>query len=158
MRHSVVLCAVLIFSYPVLAQKGRSAPPAPTEFEIGRRTFFDFGPPFNYYEFLVVRPVAEGTSVERIMLTPPGIKCVVLAKVEIATASLKESVASLLQKNPCAIPEKELRRERKRCKMKVARFSAMLKFLNILMRETMAGWKRLICAGTGTSWRRPSMR
>jgi hypothetical protein len=50
------------------------------------------------------------------MLTPPAIKCVVPAKVEIATASLKESVASLLQKNPCAIPEKELRRERKRCK------------------------------------------
>jgi hypothetical protein len=116
MRLNVVLCAVLILSYPALAQKARRAPPTPTEFEIGRRTFFDFGPPFNYYEILVVRPVAEGTSVERIMLTPPGIKCVVPAKVEIATASLKESVASLLKTNPCAIPEKELRRERKRCK------------------------------------------
>ena len=38
------------------------------------------------------------------------------------------------------------------------RFSAMFRLLRILMRETMAGWKRLICAGTGTSCNRPSMR
>jgi len=31
------------------------------------------------------------------------------------------------------------------------RFSAMLRWLRILTRETMAGWKRLIWAGTGTS-------
>ena len=38
------------------------------------------------------------------------------------------------------------------------RFSAMLRWLKILTRETMAGWKRFNCAGTGTSCNTPSMR
>ncbi len=38
------------------------------------------------------------------------------------------------------------------------RFSAIFKLLKILMRETIAGWNRLICAGTDTSCKRPSMR
>ncbi len=87
----------------------------PTQFEIGRRTFFDFGPPFDYYEVLVVRPTEHGSSIERITLTP-GYTCTP-AKVEIASASMKESVSDLLDgANPCTIPEKELRRELKRCK------------------------------------------
>jgi hypothetical protein len=68
MRYGVFACAALLFT-PALAQKPPSAP-QPTQFEVGRRTFFDFGPPFNYYEILVVRPTAEGVSVERITLTP----------------------------------------------------------------------------------------
>jgi len=91
--------------------------PLPTQFEIGRRTFFDFGPPFDYYELLVVRPVTSGSSVQTIMLTPPGDACVQPAKIEASSSTLTESVAALLgTMNPCAIPEKSLNRELKRCK------------------------------------------
>jgi hypothetical protein len=88
----------------------------PTEFELGRRTFFDFGPPFNFYEIIIVRDAAGGASVERITLTPAADECILPPKVEVATGSLNESVASLLNGNPCAIPESALRRELKRRK------------------------------------------
>jgi len=88
----------------------------PTEFELGRRTFFDFGPPFNFYEIFIVREAPGGASVERITLTPEADKCILPAKVEVATGSLNEAVASLLSGNPCAIPESALRRELKRRK------------------------------------------
>ncbi len=99
------------------AREPRAETSLPTQFEIGRRTFFDFGPPFNYYEVLLVRPAENGASVERITLTPPGNACTQPTKVEIVSAPVSESVAVLLGKtNPCTIPEKELRRELKRCK------------------------------------------
>ena len=79
----------------------RSAAVQPGQFEIGRHTFFDFGPPFNFYELFIVRPTATGTSIERITLTPPGQKCVAPAEVKAASASTSESVAKLLgDKNP----------------------------------------------------------
>lgn len=89
----------------------------PSRLAIGRHTFFDVGPPNDFYEVLLVRPASNGTVVERITLTPPGDACIQSAKVEVATGSLGEAVADLLGKtNPCTISEKELRRERKRCK------------------------------------------
>jgi hypothetical protein len=85
--------------------------------KIGRLTFFDFGPPFDFYDIYLVRPAASGTSIERITLTPPGHACIQPAKVEIAKATIRESIPQLLAgTNPCMIPEKELRRELKRCK------------------------------------------
>ena len=99
------------------AKDRHSAAPIPDQFTIGRLTFFDFGPPFNYYEVLVARPVATGTAIERIWLTPPGDACFQSAKVEMASAKLNESIEELFRKtNPCAISEKELLRELKRCK------------------------------------------
>lgn len=89
----------------------------PNELVIGRHPFFDFGPPFNYYELILVRPGAAGSSVERVTLTPAADSCFHLAKVEIANASLKESVHELLgQTKPCAISDKKLRNELKRRK------------------------------------------
>ena len=115
MRCSVALCAVLFVCSLAFAQKSHPAAPEPTQFEIGRLTFFDFGPPFHYYDIFVVRPTSGGASVERISLTP-GDECRLPAKVETSSAVLHETVESLLQPNPCAIPEKELRHEIKRCK------------------------------------------
>ena len=40
--------------------------PQPEGFVIGRRIFFDIGPPFEFYEILSVRSRSEGTLVERI--------------------------------------------------------------------------------------------
>jgi TonB family protein len=117
MRCRQVICAVLILCGNALPQNGSPASPLPDQFAIGRHTFFDFGPPNDYYELLLVRPAPSGTSIERILLTPAGDACVQPAKIEVASASLKGSVVALLgNTNPCTIPEKKLRRELKRCK------------------------------------------
>jgi TonB family protein len=115
MRRSALICLAVLVCLFADARDSRRAAAVPTQFEIGRHTFFDFGPPTDYYEVLVVRPAASGSSIERITLTP-GYTCTP-AKVEIASASISDSVADLLGgTNPCMIPEKELRRELKRCK------------------------------------------
>jgi hypothetical protein len=115
MRSTVVMIAICVSSTVAFAQKPPLGPP-PVQFEIGRRTFFDFGPPFNFYELFVVRPGAAGTTIERITLTPAADECIAPAKFETATASVAESVSELLGANPCSISEKSLRRELKRCK------------------------------------------
>lgn len=121
---------------------GQSAPPMPTEFEIGRRTFFDFGPPFDFYELFLVRPTANGAAVERITLTPAADACTQPAKVEVASGTIRESVSELFGKtNPCAISEKDLRRELKRCK-KCLVFSGA----NVTMQVQCGGQPRIIRA------------
>jgi TonB family protein len=89
----------------------------PDRFEVGRHTFFDFGPPNDYYEIFIIRPALNGTStVARVLLTPRA-SCLAPAKTEFTTARLDAPVAELLKReNPCAIPEKDLQREAKRCK------------------------------------------
>lgn len=115
MRRPALICLTVLVCLLADARDPRPSAEVPTQFEIGRHTFFDFGPPTDYYEVLVVRPTASGSSIDRITVTP-GYTCTP-AKVEIATASTSESVADLLGKtNPCTIPEKDLRRELKRCK------------------------------------------
>ena len=112
----------------------------PKEFVIGRHTFFDFGPPHDFYEVFVVRPAGNGAAVDRITLTPVAVACYLPAKVEAATATLDESVESLLgSSNPCAIPEKELRRELKRCK-----HCSVFSGANVTMQVSCGALTRLI--------------
>jgi TonB family protein len=103
---------------PAKPQARKPQPSPPEQFVIGRRTFFDIGPPFEFYEIFCVRQTANNrTSVERIQVTPPGDVCTQPASVEVAVASITGSVGDLLGRmNPCTIPEKDLRRELKRCK------------------------------------------
>src|SRR5450631_264797 len=117
MRSSLVLSAVLISCGIASSQEHATGTDVVGEFEIGQRTFFDFGPPFNYYELFIVSASPDGTAVKRITLTPPGYQCLASAKAEFASASINKSIAELLDSvNPCAIPEKQIRRELKRCK------------------------------------------
>jgi TonB family protein len=117
MRFSLTVCAVLILSGQASSQKRQIASTQPNQFEVARHTFFDFGPPTDFYELFIVRPTGGGASIERITVTPPGNICIAPAKVEIAHASITESPSALLgSKSVCGIPEKELQRERKRCK------------------------------------------
>lgn len=89
----------------------------PEQFVIGRRTFFDFGPPFDFYEVFLVHSTAEGTSVQRLTVTPRGDACTQPATVQSASVVINESISTLLgNKNPCTIPEKDVRKELKRCK------------------------------------------
>jgi len=116
MRCRVVPFVVFGLCGCLLAQDRHQAS-SPDQFVIGRHTFIDVGPPNDFYELVLVRPTSNGSSIERITLTPATDECFQPAKVEVAAGSLAESVAALLGKtNPCSIPEKELRRERKRCK------------------------------------------
>ncbi len=123
MRAAVLFCAILVFATAPHTKDRRVAAPQPDQFEIGRMTFWDFGPPFNYYDLFVVRPSGQGATVERIILTPPVNECLAPAKFEHASASMDVSPAELLGSvNVCAIPEKELKRKPKDCKH-CARFS-----------------------------------
>lgn len=118
MRLPALLTALLLIAFP-----GNSVPPKkkpaawPTRFEIGNMTHFDFGPPFNYYELFIVRPADDGSSVERITLTPAADRCLRTAKTEVAVGKINAPVEALFgAENPCAIREKKLRQEAKRCK------------------------------------------
>jgi hypothetical protein len=116
MRPGIVALVLLLAWGVAPPADHRTSPPMPAEFVVGRHTFFDFGPPSDYYEVLQVRPATDGTSVERVLLTP-GYKCTLAPKVEVAAATIKQSVAELFgATNPCAIPEKNLNRELERRK------------------------------------------
>jgi TonB family protein len=116
-RVLAVMFSVLSLSVPLLARGQRSTPKPVTEFVVGRRTFFDFGPPFDFYEIYLVRANEHGGSIDRITLTPPGNSCMQAAKVDTVSAPLSDPIEVLLGgKDPCTIPEKDLRREMKRCK------------------------------------------
>jgi TonB family protein len=112
----LICCAALLASISALAVDHQSTSPV-VQFELGRHTHFDFGPPFDYYEVFLVRPVPNGTSIERIILAPPGNACTKPATVEIASTTVNKPVAAFLGKtDPCAIPEEKISREAKRCK------------------------------------------
>lgn len=112
-----VIALVLLYVCPMAPPKDRKhVQPLPDRFVIGRDTFFDFGPPFHYLELLLVKPGGDDTSIERVILTA-GYKCTLPPKIEVAKATMKQSVANLLgATNPCAVPQKDLNHELKRRK------------------------------------------
>ena len=112
-----MLIYLTLFACSAQSQTRKPPPPVPDQFSIGRRTFFDFGPPFEFYEILSVHSEGDHSSIERIILKPSGDACTQPASFEVAATSVNGSVADLLgKKNPCTIPEKDLRRELNRCK------------------------------------------
>jgi hypothetical protein len=127
MRILKILAAVLTVSSVLTAQKHKNQEPFPTEVVVGRDSFFDFGPPFNYYDLTFLRSDGERTNVERVSLTPPADTCYPHAEIETGHVSLSESLPSILQgTNPCLIPEKRLKAELKRRKKgRMSVFSGM---------------------------------
>lgn len=117
-QGAISLLSLMLVAASVLAAEKRKPPvPAPGSFVLGRHTFIDMGPPFDFYEVLSVRPNGAGSWVERIIVTPPGDPCTRPATVETATASLSVPVSGLLGgRNPCSISGKALQKELKRCK------------------------------------------
>lgn len=111
------LCFALLAGYCAFAQTSKPTVPLPDEVVIGRHSFIDIGPPFDFYEVITLRSTNSGIRVERALLSPPGDKCLQPASVEGAEATIAGSMSDVLEHvNPCAIPEKELQREVKRCK------------------------------------------
>jgi TonB family protein len=114
-RLLVGICLFLIEFLPAVAQ--RSSSEFPLQLLIARHTFFDFGPPFDFYEVLTVDTKPDGLDIERALVTPAGDACFQPPTVEMKTGTLHTSVSELLEgRNPCDIPEKDLRSELKRCK------------------------------------------
>jgi hypothetical protein len=139
-RPAVIALAFLhVFAATALPKDRKTVPPVPDHFVIGRDTFFDFGPPFHYIELLFVNSDGDGTSIERVMLTA-GYKCTLAPKIEVAKASMKQSVAELFgTTNPCKLPERDLNRELKRRKHYLV-FSGA----NISMQVQCGGQTRII--------------
>jgi hypothetical protein len=115
MRIVIAIGFILVINGTCIAQRHKSHEPFPVEVVIGRDSFIDVGPPFNYYDLTFLRSEGEKTDVERVSLTPPADACYPRAEIAIAQVSLNESLPSVLQgTNPCTIPEKVLKAELKR--------------------------------------------
>lgn len=115
MRIVIAIGIVLVINGTCIAQGHKSQEPFPSEVVIGRDSFIDVGPPFNYYDLTFLRSEGEKTDVERISLTPPADACYPRAEIAIASVNLNESLSSVLQgTNPCTIPGKALKAELKR--------------------------------------------
>jgi|SRR5689334_2221754 len=139
MRTLLFFCCTSFLCIPVCSQS-RKEVTRPKQFEIGVLTFFDFGPPNEYYTLYIVRPTNGGSELERIILTPPADKCFAPARFETAEATLPESVDELLgARNPCEIRQKELKKELKHCKNCMT-FSGA----KVSMQVSCGGEKRLI--------------
>jgi hypothetical protein len=116
MRNLVTSAAVAFLFCAAARSDRRPLASLPDHFVIARHTFFDFGPPNDYYELFFVRPNSNGASVERIVLTPKIDACR-NPRLEVRSGTIATNPAVLLGKtNPCAIPEKDLKREFNRCK------------------------------------------
>ena len=140
MRIQIAISLALVFSLSVECQRPKKPTARPVEFEIGVRTFFDFGPPFDYYSLYIVRASDSGVRLDRYLITPAGDKCVAPAKIDSSAANLAQSIDELLGvRNPCDIPEKNLKHELKRCKRCLV-FSGA----NVTMRVSCGGQTRLI--------------
>jgi len=112
----------------------------PDSLVIARDTFWDIGPPFNFYDLIQITKTADGLAVDQVLVTPHGQACVQPATVDERTVILNKTMSELLEgRNPCAIPEKDLHREKKRCK-KCLVFSGV----HLAMQATCGGTDRQI--------------
>jgi TonB family protein len=115
-KKRIQIAAVFLLLCEICFAQSASAG-LPDSLVIGRLSFIDVGPPFDFYEVIRVRSDGDNLSVERALVTPLGPTCGPLATVEVSSGKLHETLSGLLGgKNPCTIPKKELHRELKRCK------------------------------------------
>jgi TonB family protein len=110
-------CFAMLLTLGLWADAQATRTGLPKQLTIARHTFIDFGPPNDFYEIIRVDQTGKGLHVQRVSVTPPGMVCVQPAKVEYSSGVLRETMSDLLRgQNPCSIPAKALRQERKRCK------------------------------------------
>ncbi len=142
MKRSVIWLLVLLCGCTTFAKDGLTVSSVPDRFLIARHTFIDVGPPNDFYEIISVRGTASGTAIERVTLTPAGDACIQSPTVEVAASSIPDPVSVVLEgRNPCAIPDKALRKELKRRKQGLV-FSAA----EISMHVQCGGKERIIRA------------
>jgi TonB family protein len=117
MKRPIVWLLVLLCGLTIFAKGGPTVALLPDRFLIARHTFIDVGPPNDFYEIISVRGTPGGTAVARVTLTPAGDACIQTPTVETVSSTIPDSLSVVLEgRNPCAIPEKSLRKELKRRK------------------------------------------
>jgi TonB family protein len=117
MKRLVIALFVLLCGSTTFAQDGLKVSSVPDRFLIARHTFIDVGPPNDFYEIISVRGTSSGTTIERVTLTPAGDACIQPPTVEMVSSPIPDTVSIVLEgRNPCAIPDKALRKELKRRK------------------------------------------
>lgn len=143
MRKVCALSLMLVCCATCMAEKQKRQRPFPTEAVIGRDSFIDIGPPFDYYDLTFLVAKGDDTDVERVSLTPAADSCFLPAGVKTFHVVLHESLFSLLHSaNPCDFSEKALNAERKRRKKGLPVFSGM----NVIMQVKCAENTRIIRA------------
>jgi hypothetical protein len=86
------------------------------EILIGRLSYFDFGPPFDFYDVIRLQENGSQVRVERVLLTPQA-GCFQPAKAEFGEGVVSGSVRDLLAGvDPCRISDRQIEKERKRRK------------------------------------------
>lgn len=136
--YKIAILALVVPTGFCFAQTGSST--FPEKLVIAQHSFIDVGPPNDFYELIQIEPSADGVAVERTLITPEGQACIQPATVETRLVTLHQTFPAFLEgKNPCAIPEKELHKEVKRCK-KCLVFSG----INVKMQATCGGKQREI--------------
>ncbi len=129
--------AIIIGACGTSAAQSNSAT-LPESLVIARDTFWDVGPPFDYYDLTQITEISDGLALDQVLVTPHGQACLQPATIEERSVVLHETMSELLEgRNPCAIPEKDLHREIKRCK-KCLVFSGV----NLTMEATCSGKDR----------------
>lgn len=140
MRRTLLRFAGNLWIVCSIAGAQTTSPAMPEHLIIARHTFFDFGPPNDFYEVIQVDHNGSDLSVQRALVTPPGNACLQPPTVELSSGILHETMQQLLaSRNPCAIPEKELHREQKRCR-KCLVFSGV----NVTMQVSCGGEEKQI--------------
>jgi len=142
MRIVLTVAMFLVLARTCVAQKHKNQEPLPSEIVIGRDSFIDVGPPFDYYDLTFLRSEGEKTDILRISLTPPSDACYPRPEMKIFHLGLDETLSHVLEgMNPCTIPEKELKAELKR-RNKGLVFSGM----NVSIQTECMGGPRVIRA------------
>jgi hypothetical protein len=116
-RHLLIGVSLVLASSGASCQLPASSAPPVNEFAVGVYSFIDVGPPFDFYEVYLVKATDQGSLIERVNVTPAGDACTQPPQVAFASRSSSKSISELLGGvDPCAIPEKKLHTEVKRCK------------------------------------------
>lgn len=117
MKRAVIGLCVLLCGRAVCAKDRPKVSSMPDRFLVARHTFVDVGPPNDFYEIISVRGTESGTVIDRVTLTPAGDACIQSPTVETVSSAIPETMSVVLEgRNPCAIPEKAVRKELKRRK------------------------------------------
>jgi hypothetical protein len=115
MKRAVIGLCVLLCGSAVCAKDRPKVSSMPDRFLVARHTFIDVGPPNDFYEIISMRGTDSGTVIDRVTLTPAGDACIQSPTVEMVSSAIPETMSVVLEgRNPCAIPEKALRKELKR--------------------------------------------
>lgn len=131
LARTLFLLAVF-FSLPVSAQD------LGQEVVIGNASYFDFGPPFTFYNVYVLRQDGPNTSIDLLSLTPPAGQCNEQTTFQHSRVVARKTLASLLEHDPCTITDRQIVKESKR--KRGLQFSGAL----ISMRISCGGKERVI--------------